>query len=213
MNYETLDKLFDELDAKLKAAQKEMQGHARPLIQASADAFFAVCPEIESVHWVQYTPYFNDGETCEFSVHSPCFQLQNDVEFNEYESSSIYTSNDLDSALKNLESALEYEKDPTAWREAYLQRYQKNNGRPYPYAITHLHPMKSVEDAQKEIELIKADIETYTPEAVERIDTKFDDFSRSISRVSDDIMKIVYGDHVLVRITRSGTTVESFSHD
>jgi hypothetical protein len=213
MDYETLDKLFDELNAKLKAAQEEMQGHARQLIQASAEALFAVCPEIESVHWVQYTPYFNDGEACEFSAHSPCFQLQNDVELNEYESSTIYTSKDLEAALKDLESALEFEKDPTAWREAHRQMYQKNNGRPYPYAITHLHPRKSVERAQEEIELIKTHLETYSPETVKRIDTKFDEFSRSISRVSDDIMKIVYGDHVFVRITRSGTTVEGYDHE
>lgn len=27
---------------------------------------------IEKVHWVQYTPYFNDGDACEFGVNEPC---------------------------------------------------------------------------------------------------------------------------------------------
>lgn len=31
--------------------------------------FFTNYPEIKAVVWNQYTPYFNDGETCEFSVN------------------------------------------------------------------------------------------------------------------------------------------------
>jgi len=26
-------------------------------------------PTIQTISWTQYTPYFNDGEPCEFSVH------------------------------------------------------------------------------------------------------------------------------------------------
>lgn len=32
-------------------------------------AFFAACPEVESLSWTQYTPHFNDGDACVFSVH------------------------------------------------------------------------------------------------------------------------------------------------
>ncbi|MFC4114140.1 hypothetical protein [Nonomuraea zeae] len=34
----------------------------RPLIDS---------PRVEAVRWEQYTPYFNDGDVCEFSVGSP----------------------------------------------------------------------------------------------------------------------------------------------
>lgn len=30
---------------------------------------FVEHPTIQTISWTQYTPYFNDGEPCEFSVH------------------------------------------------------------------------------------------------------------------------------------------------
>lgn len=63
-----MGKLFQEL-ADMKAAydlKLKEQGEA-----AVKDAFkdlFDAYPELRSVVWTQYTPYFNDGDTCEFSV-------------------------------------------------------------------------------------------------------------------------------------------------
>ena len=34
------------------------------------EEIFDKYPSVESVGWPQYTPYFNDGELCHFSVHS-----------------------------------------------------------------------------------------------------------------------------------------------
>lgn len=35
--------------------------------------FFNENPSINAVIWTQYTPYFNDGDECVFSVSEPCF--------------------------------------------------------------------------------------------------------------------------------------------
>ena len=35
--------------------------------------FFETNPSIKAIVWTQYTPYFNDGDTCEFSVHEPYY--------------------------------------------------------------------------------------------------------------------------------------------
>lgn len=32
-------------------------------------------PGVESIQWDQYTPYFNDGDPCEFSVHEPAIKI------------------------------------------------------------------------------------------------------------------------------------------
>lgn len=37
--------------------------------------FFKANPEITAVKWTQYTPYFNDGDACQFSLHGVYFQL------------------------------------------------------------------------------------------------------------------------------------------
>ena len=53
---------FEEAQNKMRDALKE---HMKTLFAA----FFKVHPEVKTIHWVQYTPYFNDGEECVFGVH------------------------------------------------------------------------------------------------------------------------------------------------
>jgi hypothetical protein len=42
--------------------------------------FFNLYPSIDTVSWTQYTPYWNDGETCEFTVHTWNITLNGDEE-------------------------------------------------------------------------------------------------------------------------------------
>lgn len=42
-------------------------------------------PGVESVRWEQYTPYFNDGEACEFSVYELRVKFADDDESGDYE--------------------------------------------------------------------------------------------------------------------------------
>ena len=65
MNLEALKEKQKEI-AKLKAEAQQM----------ASDAFDSFCreifekhPKIESFGWSQYTPYFNDGDTCTFSAN------------------------------------------------------------------------------------------------------------------------------------------------
>ncbi len=37
-------------------------------------------PKVVDFGWVQYTPYFNDGDTCEFGVHEPWLRTIDDVD-------------------------------------------------------------------------------------------------------------------------------------
>ena len=66
MNLEALKEKKKEI-AKLKAEAQQM----------ASDAFDSFCkeifekhPKVESFGWSQYTPYFNDGDTCTFSANT-----------------------------------------------------------------------------------------------------------------------------------------------
>lgn len=58
----TLKKTIDEAQARVKA---EGPG----ALKVAFAELFAAHPSLKSVKWQQYTPYFNDGEPCEFGVH------------------------------------------------------------------------------------------------------------------------------------------------
>lgn len=71
MNLEALKEKKKEI-AKLKAEAQQM----------SSDAFDSFCkeifekhPKVESFGWSQYTPYFNDGDTCTFSANTDCISI------------------------------------------------------------------------------------------------------------------------------------------
>lgn len=59
--------------AFLSEAKKKYQEEGYENLKEVFKAFFAEVPEIKTVIWTQYTPYFNDGETCVFNVYDPAF--------------------------------------------------------------------------------------------------------------------------------------------
>jgi hypothetical protein len=66
-----IDDLFEEYEAAQKKAQEAMQERLCDVFKAVFEQY----PEIKKFGWSQYTPYFNDGEPCEFSVNSPMFEF------------------------------------------------------------------------------------------------------------------------------------------
>ena len=47
----------------------ELREHGATALKEEFKSFFAAHPECIALRWRQYTPYFNDGEACEFSRH------------------------------------------------------------------------------------------------------------------------------------------------
>ncbi len=62
-----------QLKAEYEAAVKAV---GRDGIQKLLAPVFEAFPYVVAVKWTQYTPYFNDGETCEFSSNSDYCELQ-----------------------------------------------------------------------------------------------------------------------------------------
>jgi hypothetical protein len=61
MNMKELRALIDDCNAKVKSAGKAAFAN-------ELKTLFDSHPELVAVRWNQYTPYFNDGNTCEFGV-------------------------------------------------------------------------------------------------------------------------------------------------
>jgi hypothetical protein len=81
---------FDELLEKQRAIAAEFQQTAQQLFKETTTQFFVENPGVKAIVWKQYTPYFNDGDTCEFSVNDPYFtnaegEDLNDISWGEYE--------------------------------------------------------------------------------------------------------------------------------
>ena len=70
----TLNTLIEDY-TKIKS---QFQKDATILLKEEFKNFFKEFPEIKVIKWTQYTPYFMDGDPCEFGVNEPTFSNADD---------------------------------------------------------------------------------------------------------------------------------------
>jgi hypothetical protein len=63
------------LTEELTAFKATFQEKAKTAIEATFKEFFVKFPEVSRIYWTQYTPYFNDGDPCTFSVNGVSIYL------------------------------------------------------------------------------------------------------------------------------------------
>ena len=82
------NKNIKAITQKIIALKHQLQEEGKKAIDASFKEFFEQYPEVKSLSWTQYTPYFNDGDACYFSYNDliwhPCI-LEIDGEEVEYQ--------------------------------------------------------------------------------------------------------------------------------
>ena len=64
---------FDTLIENYNKMRDEFTAKCRKEINVLLQDIFKEFPELNVIKWTQYTPYFNDGDECIFSVHAPIF--------------------------------------------------------------------------------------------------------------------------------------------
>lgn len=64
-----MSKLFDELHEMRRQYEEKLENEGEAAVKELFKEFFEANPRVESVKWTQYTPYFNDGDTCTFGVN------------------------------------------------------------------------------------------------------------------------------------------------
>lgn len=74
-----------EIVEKIKLAMKEFEDKRTELTEQLKKDFpallaplFEKYPGVKNVRWTQYTPYFNDGDPCEFSTNASWAELNYD---------------------------------------------------------------------------------------------------------------------------------------
>lgn len=114
-----LQEKFNQLIVEQEALRKQFQSTAQELFKETTKEFFDANPGVKCIVWTQYTPYFNDGDTCTFRVNDPTF------------------SNATEDEIDNVSAWGEYEgEDETIWATDSI-RYVMESDRDY-YADTRI---------------------------------------------------------------------------
>lgn len=61
---------YAEMKQQIKDTRAAMVATAKTMFTETSKEVFEKFPTLESFGWTQYTPYFNDGETCTFQANT-----------------------------------------------------------------------------------------------------------------------------------------------
>jgi hypothetical protein len=174
-----------ELESLKKKYMQELQGEFNEIIKL----FFEECPKVQALVWTQYTPYFNDGDECIFSVNEPYFVVEGfdpenledpyGYEDEAYSTLKIPNRSNWDEDIENDRNYLKNRPDDN-WAQDY-----------YPKCIAAL-------------EEAKINFPGY--------DVKIKAFANLLNE-NEDMLREVYGDHSAVYLTPGEVIVEKYSHD
>ena len=165
---------------------------------AAIDAVLAF-PEIDSIRWDQYTPYFNDGEPCEFGSYEPRFRLtgtDEDSENGDYEDG-------YDTTLYRYGKHTTWEDRPERPSGGYGQRYDHPDVRAFNDA--HSAWSKKYYADDNKISLIEGERSEAVLVATDALAKAWSSF--------EYVLQDNFGDPAQVTATREGFEVEYYEHD
>lgn len=210
---------YKELTDRISALREQAKEKAKTILKEGMVSYFQKHGHLtECIVWKQFTPYFNDGEACEFRVHEPVVIMKPLVESDEedeheYTEDSKYAYSIDDFTVKEIDKRIEvmkvYEADPLTWSKARAMMQNAKIQGSYRYTddyyITYPPDLYSVE------ELLRM------RERAEQIDESFHADTEAIisfiQSIDDDVMKELFGDHVRIIITAEDTIIEEYYHD
>lgn len=166
-----------------------------------------VVPEITRLSWTQYTPHWNDGEACYFSVHEWFYDAEINGQFfeGEYEGGHfdyLHTDEEIEKLKEQIAIANEeYKKKLEEYiiKGTTLTRW----GEPINYAKYKEETLK------KALELR----EIYSSERIVEINSALEEFNSLFKSIPSEIFEQIFGDHTKVIITNSGVKIDEYSHD
>jgi hypothetical protein len=98
---------IEELKTTKATYDAAMKEHGKQAVVEEVQRLFKVHADVRAIRWVQYTPYFNDGEPCVFSADVSGVMLDSDEgEIEDFEFEENY-SHPMAKALGELTDTLD----------------------------------------------------------------------------------------------------------
>lgn len=218
--YKTLQQKINELNEQMRTKAKEL------MKEEFREFFEKYDGVVHNLFWTQYTPYFNDGEACEFGVHDVWITLKSDAEDDDYEDdgegSTVYSQDDIKDLKEKIAVWEDFNKDPIAAAKKYQsERIKKYNRDPFA-GVYDIWNRKTPEQKMAEWKPDYVSLETRRRQLAdaENIVANYPDLKEDYKRVAqmvsgieDDLMEAMFGDHVKVIVTKDGIETEDYDHD
>lgn len=220
MEHKTLQEQINELNKQMREKSKDL------MKEAFRDFLGKYDEVVDNIYWTQYTPHFNDGEACEFSVNDVFILLKDDEEACEYEGSELYDKDSINELKKQIAEWEAWENDPMGearkHKESYIKRYNRNPFDPRSNYSYNRYETKTEEDLMREWKPHYVSKETcqeqlQTAELIvskyPNLKNDFKEIKSMIGGLDEDLMRAMFGDHAKVIVSKDGIEVEDYEHD
>lgn len=156
-------------------------------VRADLQKEFAVLSEqigVKAVAWTQYTPWFNDGDACEFSVNDKVFSFATMDEYNAL--SAKYEDRLEDDLYSNYGDVLIGDKLIVCVEYSWITGIPRDD-------CEEIQRLYTAIGADNAVKLIK--------------------FTQLLDSIDDSIYLELFGDHVSVIMTPTETIIDEYNHD
>lgn len=188
---------LEKVREKLENVRKELREFGEKAVREALSEFFDAHPQVEALRWEQYTPHFNDGDACVFSVHEVRAKLKDVPDDEEDED---YGHQDGFLSAGSLRSFLPEDK-----KKEYMCLCYPPNGEHYNSKTGKSNFSNSGYDqAQK--------LKEWAPGA----DKDLQDDLRQLNKLiqnAEEALQAAFGDHAQITATRKKIEVEEYEHD
>lgn len=176
---------INELNSSINTSRSEIRRLESIDFEEQAQELFARIPEIEEFSWTQYTPYFNDGDECVFSVDTDARRVK-------FTGGACIRPDEIYIRTNKWDSTTRTSIDlPISEVQKQIENYE-------------------LEDCDTDETIKLVDL----PASYDRIREISRDISNFLSSYSDSYMKSTFGDHTQVTLNRNtGTSTDEYSHD
>lgn len=73
---------LNDLNKSINVAASALAAMEKEYVEKAFEEFFQLAPEAAKVVWTQYTPLWNDGDECQFSVND--FEVETDPQLGKF---------------------------------------------------------------------------------------------------------------------------------
>lgn len=179
---------FDELATVMAEAKAKIEAEGKRALKEYLEDTFIAYPQIKAIGWTQYTPYFNDGDECIFSVREPQLLLAE--------------------SQKDDEEDYEDEFGP-GWRDSYSFYDYVEDKTQTPRQSTKYNPNTRKHEPYDYYPRVKV----YATPEDEALYGLLNNLYTSFQQ-NQEILKSVFGDHVRVKAYADGNIeIEPYYHD
>lgn len=217
MTTERLKQVTGELEAAKARMREFAKSEGRSAVHAAFQELFAKYPRIGAVRWTQYTPHFNDGEPCVFSVHDPEFlRAELIAEGLEVELKVRGASEGrVAEFVQSFPGVIGFQSEGTDGDEFTCVVTMSSDMRPQlmqalaigGFAVLSLQQIESDDDDDDEDDFDwNIDDEKYGIGSSDAFDEMW-------GEIGDDILEEIFGDGVQVTVTRDEIEVVDYKHD